>query len=338
MGTVLKNLWVKQGTLSLPGKTIPFWGFSSFGRMPQVPGSMIEAVVGDILKITLFNNFFNANPIGEDVSIIFPGQENVMARPWPYGGALTLAQPQYMEEKLISLTNFVAPDHYYNPKALQYQFTARRPGIYLYESGTNEEKQIQMGVYGIIVVRPEGHDIPGHPNYRTAYGVGTDSAYDIEKILIIGEIDSLMHEAVGENTAYDMLNFKPDYWIVNGRTFPDTLHDDDLSSQPYGSKIVCKTGERILLRVINAGYGEHTFYLGGLVGKVVAEDSFPLATPERNTVYEKTGITLGAGQSVDLMLMPTTLGEIYLYDRQYNHLVNQDQFPGGMMTKVEVLA
>ncbi|MBO8128413.1 MAG: ferroxidase [Peptococcaceae bacterium] len=334
MATVIKNLQVAAGSLSLPDKTIPFWGFANaFFGSPQTPGPLIEATVGDRLTIRLIHNNSFAR-IGEPISIIFPGQENVMVRKIPSGPLIPQpVQPQYAGGKMISLTNYLDENVDW---LIEYSFTATKPGIYLYESGTNPEKQIQMGVYGVIVIRPSGYNTPDHPNYKTAYGAGTGSDYDVERILVIGEIDSIMHNDVEPGVYYDMLKFKPDYWVINGRSFPDTLAGDNNTSQPYGSKISCKVGQRVLLRVINAGFQNHTFYLGGFVGRVVAADSFPLMTPTLDATYEKTGVTLGSGQSFDIVFTPTTPGDFYLYDREYHHLVNNNQFPGGMMTKIEV--
>lgn len=336
MGVIRKNLWMKKGIISLAGKTIPFWGFSKRHGKPQIPGPTIRAKVDDIIKIALLNGFLNQDPIEEPISIIFPGQENVKVKKWPFGERYRPVQPQYDDEKLISYTNFVEPTIYDYPNALLYRFKATRPGMFLYESGTNSEKQIQMGAYGAIIVKPKGYNRHSHPNYKTAYGANTRTEYDIEAGLVLGEIDSIMHENVTPNTYYDMLKFNPDYSIINGRVFPETLNNSDNSSQPYRSQIFCKVGQRVLLRIINAGYQNHTLYFGGLHGRVVAEDSFPLVSSDMDATYEKTGITLGAGKSADIILIPTMPGEFYLYDRQYNHIVNNDQFPGGMMTRLNV--
>lgn len=334
MAWIIRFLWVKAGSMVLPGKTVQLWGFSTFDGIPQVPGPTIQAQVGDVIDINLFNSVLNTEPIGEPVSIIFPGQKNVMVRQGPRGNFRPV-QPQYQDGKLISLADYVPPGP--GMHVLTYRFRADKPGIYLYESGTNSEKQIQMGMYGVILVRPAGYNRPFHPNFRTAYGAGTGSKYDVEKVLVLGEFDSVMHESVVPGEYYNVLTFRPDYWAINGRCYPDTLKDNDNSGQPYGSLISCRVGERVLLRIINAGFQSHTLYFGGLTGRVVAEDSFPLATYERDMSYEKAGITLGSGQSADVIITPTAAGEIYLYDREYNHLVNNDQFPGGMMTKMEIL-
>lgn len=324
------------GTISLAEKTMPFWGFSEDKIKPQIPGPVIKAKVQDTIEITLFNDYLNRNSIREPISIIFPGQENVEVKEWPFGGNYSPVQPQYQDDELISYANFIEPNIYNYPDGLLYRFEATKPGMFIYESGTNSEKQIQMGAYGVILVKPKGYNIRLHPNYRTAYGVNTRTEYDKEKILVLGELDSIMHEDVSPNTYYDMSKYNPDYWVINGRVFPDTVDYNNNSSQPYGSEISCRVGQRVLLRIINAGYQEHTMYFGGLVGRVVAKDSFPLVHSGVDTTYEKTGITLGAGKSADIILTPTSAGEFYIYDRQYNHIVNNNQFPGGMMTRLNV--
>lgn len=330
MANIVRLLSVKSGTISLPGNVVPFWGFSKkFFGTPQIPGPLIESREGDNIRVMLFNS--PVSGIIEPVSIIFPGQENVLVRHLP-GGSLEPVQPQYSGGVMKSLTNYINPGDY----GIEYRFQVTRPGVYLYESGTNPEKQVQMGLYGVILVWPNRYNVPAHPNYKTAYGAGTQSNYDIVKVIVLGEIDTVMHNNVNEGVYYNMLNFKPDVWVINGRPFPDTLSGDNTSTQPYGSSINCRVEQRVLLRIINAGFQNHTFHFGGLVGKIVAEDSYPLVTSAGDATYEKTGFTLGAGQSVDVIITPTTTGEYYLYDREYNHLVNIDQFPGGMMTRLNV--
>ncbi|MGB9825725.1 MAG: ferroxidase, partial [Desulfofundulus sp.] len=235
--------------------------------------------------------------------------------------------------KMVSLTDYLAAGEI---GAIEYRFRALRPGAYLYESGTNSAKQVQMGLYGVIVVRPVGYHQPGHPNFRTAYGQNTASRHDIEKILVLGEIDSAMHKSVVPGAEYNLLDFRPDHWVINGRTFPASIAPDDDSSQPYGSAIRCRLGQRVLLRILNAGFQAHTLALGALTGRVIAEDAYPLKIGSSDATYEKTAVTVGPGQSLDLLVTPPYPGEFYIYDREYRHLVNDNQFPGGMMTKIAV--
>lgn len=330
MALVVKNLWVKQGTLNFPGRTVPFWGLaSSQGAPPTLPGPTIEAVTGDTVYVVLRNN-----AIPQRVSVMFPGQRNVwvMGRPW---GAKK-ASPRYEGGRMISLTDYLEPGR---ATSITYTFEATRPGVFLYESGTNPANQVQMGLYGVIIVRPPGYNVPSDPNYKTAYGAGTGTRFDIEKTMVIGELDSLMHEALAQGAGYNILDYSPDYWVINGRSYPDTLrsnYDPQMPSQPLGSSVAVRTGRRLLIRVVNVGFQNHTFHLGGIVGRVVAGDGYPFTSPARDTSYRKTAITLGSGQSFDIIITPEYPGEFYLRDRDYNHVVNGDVFPGGMMTRVDV--
>ncbi len=61
------------------------------------------------------------------------------------------AQPQFDGGgTLTSLTNTAAA----GGGTVTYSFVASEPGTYLYESGTNPEKQVRMGLFGALIVRP----------------------------------------------------------------------------------------------------------------------------------------------------------------------------------------
>ena len=46
-------------------------------------------------------------------------------------------------------------------RSVTYSFTAEHAGTYLYESGSDPQLQVQMGLFGAIVVRPAGITITG---------------------------------------------------------------------------------------------------------------------------------------------------------------------------------
>ncbi|MGE5542921.1 MAG: multicopper oxidase domain-containing protein, partial [Bacillota bacterium] len=289
----------------------------------------IEAEVRDILYITIRNR-----EIPHPVSLIFPGQRDVRVR--RSRSEWTRVSPDHSGGVLVSLTNQLQPG---SDARLRYLFIASRPGLFLYESGSMPEIENQMGLHGVLLVRPRGFDIPGHPAYRTAYGPGTGSGFDVEKILVLGEIDSQLHSSVSQGAGYDILKYSPDFWILNGRAYPDTLNDDGdpgLPTQPSGSVIAATAGQRVLLRIANAGFIPHTLHLGGLAGRVVAEDGFPLRSRTSDITYQKTAVTVGPGQTCDLMIVPEHSGQFFLRAREYNRLLNGDTFPGGIMARMSV--
>lgn len=317
MATYQFSLRTEAGTATVPGPTgpvtVPFWGFRDVavpGKPTQLPGPTLEAEVGGQAIVTL------ENALSEPASIAFPGQELV---------------PQPVKDssgKFISYTN-PAPAG----GSVTYTFQAARAGSFLYESGTSPERQVQMGLYGVLIVRPSDFDA-GDPARRTAYGPGTE--FDIEKVLVLGDIDTAMHAAIAAGEPFDLLQYAPDYWMINGRSYPHTLAPDDGSSQPYGASITAQVGQRVLLRCLNAGFEPHSLCFGGLTARVVGADGSPLITPSLDASYQKTAVTIGAGQTFDVIIRPEAAGEYYIFDRALNHVVGAGAFPGGMMTRLIV--
>jgi FtsP/CotA-like multicopper oxidase with cupredoxin domain len=117
------SLWASAGSVSLPGGVVvPVWGFAdSAGGIPQTPGPVIRAVLGQTLVINLVNNL-----AGEQVSLAFPGQ-----------------------------TGFV-PDLVGVPSGgtASYTLTPTGAGTFLYEAGLTEggARQVAMGLFGPLVV------------------------------------------------------------------------------------------------------------------------------------------------------------------------------------------
>lgn len=349
MAVVTVNLWAKQGNIKFPGGVqVPFWGFATAaGGEPQLPGPLIRANVGDTLKINLHNN------LNDFVSLIFPGQDFIPV-PVKENGAI------------VSYNTHAFPGG-----SVSYTFTATRPGIFLYESGTRPEKQVPMGLYGALVVYPvDGGSLFG----KTAYGFNTGTLFDVEKILIFSEVDSRFNLAMGAGSPFNMLDYEPDYWLINGRSFPHTLLPDRvdfLPSQPVSAKINSSIGQTILLRCINAGSQNHTFRLEGISARVAAVDSWPLRSRRGSAdaidfrgiwppfipgdgspieswpfvpgsglldaTYLKNTITIASGESYDLLFTAGGLGQYYFYNRDLHHLSNVGQFPGGMVTRLDVM-
>jgi hypothetical protein len=168
------------------------------------------------------------NTLPEDVSITFPGQDNVLANGAP-------AQPQFDGVgNLTSLTN-VAPA---NGGSVTYSFTANSPGTFIYQSGTDPAKQVRMGLFGALIVRPALG--PNYVNNRP------DSQFnpDTEFMVLLSEIDPYLNQAVerqvvnGQAYNFNMANYHPRYWLINGRGFPDSFAPNFASwlpTQPYGA-------------------------------------------------------------------------------------------------------
>ena len=218
------TLDAREGYIQLPdGTTMYMWSYAGGGGAFQHPGPVLCVNEGDTVTVILTNS------LPEDVSIMFPGQEDVLANGAP-------AQPQFDGTgNATSLTNVAARKVGTAPGgSVTYTFTASKAGSYIYESGTMPQKQVRMGLFGALVVRPAttGAD----HMYNRADSRFTPSE---EFMVLLSEIDPYQHWwAEAGMTGYDLSYYQVRYWLINGRGFPDSVSDNFaayLPEQPYGA-------------------------------------------------------------------------------------------------------
>lgn len=306
------NLKATTGTVTMPdGAVIPIWGYADCGTDPIpnfttcgpaiLPGPQLEVPAGDT---TLTINLKNDLP--EPVSLLIPGQKITPA-------------PAVQAVPGQSVTTAVADSVGYGV----YTFTAPKPGTYLYESGTNQAKQVQMGLYGALIVRPSTYSATNKIAYITAPPALPAPTYDWEKVVLLSEIDPEWHTAVWNgglnNGHYNAYYFSPKYWLINGKAYPDTR------------EILDNLGGTVLLRYLNAGSQDHVMVIQGVGQKEQANNGFPVTYPQ-----ETFAVVMNPGQTQDLTIQPMAENVYPLYDRRLD-VTNKDQFPGGMITMVRVI-
>jgi len=282
------TLNASEGYVSIAdGGSIYSWGYSSSGTM-QLPGTTLIVTEGIPVSVTLNNNLPAA---AGNTSIVFPGQQVS-----PSGG---VPGP---------LTHEAEPGG-----SVTYTFTPDEPGTYQYHSGTRPDLQVEMGLYGALIVVPDAASITtadcavGQPAYAHP---GT--CFDREYLFLLSEIDIDVHQAAeqqaGGTGPIDLGPgpFHPEYWLLNGRAGPDTMAaagTDVLPSQPYNSLPRMHPGERLLLRVVGGGRDLHPFHTHGNHARVLARDgnlllsetdSSKLAGPLLFTIPSAPGSTVDA--------------------------------------------
>jgi FtsP/CotA-like multicopper oxidase with cupredoxin domain len=324
--------------VSCPAGTIKMWlPADSTAVAPETgllaPGSfVINAAVGDNLTITV------TNELSIPVSLTIPGQvlSNNTGPVWfadialPYtsatatGSRPTPANASDPEDpafkyRVRSFAHEAPPGLPGAPGApTTYTWNNLKPGTYLIHSGTHPSLQVQMGIYGVLIVRAAG----GAP-YT---GIPTPAQ---EVTLLFSEIDPAIH-----NSADDVLmvapvptipstnDYKPKYFLINGKAFPAG------NTIPIGA-----VGSTTLLRFANAGLDTYVPLLQNQYMQVIAEDGYLKAA---NLRFNRYSVDLHAGKTFDALLTnPAAAGYIPLYDRRL-YLSNASQAPGGMMTYLEV--
>ena len=285
------NLETADGYISTPdGNSLYMWGYTVSGNPFQMPGPVLCVNEGDTVTVHL------TNKLPEPVSIVFPGQTGVTTTGGS-SGLFTAEAPACTGGPPCT------------PGTVTYSFVASKPGTYLYESGTNPHKQVQMGLYGALVVRPTLNQTnPGH--YYAYNDAATEYDPNHEYLLVLHDIDPELHYAVEHGLPYNVSTMWDRYWTINGRSMPDTLSDNFvpwLPSQPYGALVrveasADETSLPALIRYANAGMVNHPFHPHGNNMRIIARDGRLLRGPNgEDTSYESFTTTVGSGQTYDLL-------------------------------------
>ena len=209
----------------------------------------------------------------------------------------------------------------------------------------------------------QGPDKLGNPQ-RYVYNDGDGStAYDVEYPLQIHGFDPNFH-FVGMTFNPEMfVDMKDKFFLLNGRSYPDTVTSGPMAtqssdgrmhySQPLPAIINIPVGGRALLRIADLSVSEYgTLASLGIPMKEVGFNAKLLRDQTGNNMgFYTNSITLGGGESLDVILdasdascgstgCATTLypaGSVfYLFTPQLDHLSNDQENFGGLMTEVHI--
>src|SRR5437773_5663712 len=208
-----------------------------------------------------------------------------------------------------------------------------------------------------------GASAPGlTPNYVYNDGDGS-TCYDVEYPIQMHGFDPNFH-FVGMTFNPEMfVDMKDKYFLLNGRSYPDTVaagpqatvsSDGQMHySQPLPAIINIPAGGRAALRLVNLSVSEyHTLQTLGVPMKEVGFNAKLLRDQGgMNTEFYTNSITLGGGESLDVILDASDAGcgsvgcaarlypagsVFYVYSPNLDHLSNDAENFGGMMTEVHI--
>lgn len=262
-------------------------------------------------------------------------------------------------------------------RVMDYYYLPRQAGTYMYHCHFEDTEHVHMGMTGIVFVLAAQNKTgngAGAPIARSnggaalaplgyAYNDGValndprSTAYDREFVMFLSEVWNESHWDDAHIQLPDWTDYKPDFYLLNGRSYPDTLAPaggtfdavgqlvppagrPDLVSQPYSSLIKCNSGERVLLRFANLGYTKQSMTLGGIQLKVVGQDAIQLKGRDGTDISFATNtISIGPGESYDAIFTAPTVSvetTFLLYNRNYDRLSNGGTGAGGQMTEIHV--
>ena len=269
------NLTAQQAFLNQPdGEAIYSWGYGCNGApagfqptlpnqacgLMQVPGPTMIVTEGQTVTINLLNGLPAA---AGNTSMLFPGF-NVCAATL---NAATGACTGTATGTAGLLTQEATPGG-----TVTYTFVASAPGTHAYYSGTQGDLQIEMGLYGAIVVLPAA--VPanctsgyhsanlmaestwGETDFRLTNATGgkgaaydhPGSCYDREYLFQWAEMDTRIHRQAQAQVAARAnctagspgcsLNvqtepYHPAYFLINGRSMPDLMDPNFAGEYPH---------------------------------------------------------------------------------------------------------
>jgi FtsP/CotA-like multicopper oxidase with cupredoxin domain len=293
------NLMAQTAFLNQPdGAAVYAWGYGCNGTPTgfapaaitgatcpsmQVPGPTLIVTEGQTVTVTLTNNLPAA---AGNTSILFPGFQVTST-----GGVPGL------------LTQEAAPGG-----SVTYTFTATAstPGTHAYYSGTQGDLQIEMGLYGAVIVIPA--TIPSNcttglaadkqtaktdwkePDFRLAPAAynNAEACYDREYLFQWSEMDPSIHRAAlaqvtgciaGGNPGCSLQvptePYHPAYFLINGRSMPDLMdanYASEYPHQPYNANPHMHPGDLTLVRAIGQGRWQHPFHEHGNHVRILGRD------------------------------------------------------------------
>jgi len=190
---------------------------------------------------------------------------------------------------------------------------------------------------------------------KYAYNDGDGStAYDVEYPIQIHGFDPNFHFVGMTFNPEGFTDMKDKYFLLNGRSYPDTVIPGPLAtqsvdgqmhfSQPLPSIINIPAGKKALLRISDLDVTEYqTLASLGIPMNVIGYNAKLLRDQAGNNLnYKTNSITLAGGESLDVILdaSDTTkyqAGQVfYLYTPNLDHLSNDAENFGGLMTEVRI--
>jgi FtsP/CotA-like multicopper oxidase with cupredoxin domain len=197
----------------------------------------------------------------------------------------------------------------------------------------------------------------GCPSGQVCNGVPTSmcgsTGYDVMYFLQETGFDPVFHNADHTYNALNFADMNDTYMLLNGRGYPDTVNPDpivnvnDFAAQPMpaipmfdGLPATITQGDKVLVRLsslVTTDFFSMTVL--GIPMRVVGQGAQLLRGPTGvNNSYATNSVMLGGGEAVDIILDTTDVlpGTYFVYTTNLNHLNNDAEDFGGMMTEIVV--
>ena len=271
-------------TMGGPVELPQVWAFAADDRAPSVPGPILRTTEGNDVEVTLDNTEGH-----RPHTVHFHGVRTT----WENDGVPTTT----------GVTVDPGEKH-------TYEIPANVPGTHLYHCHFQTHRHVDMGMYGIFRVDPEGYE-----------------PADREYFLTLKEWDSrLPRTFAGEDVSYSPRNRNPDVFTINGKSLPRTLHPED------GSPIFVDPGDTVRLHLANNGYHSHPMHVHNHRFRLIEKDGGTV--PEAARYHQDVTNVAPAERRTIEFEADADPGIYLMHCHKVNHAMNGTFYPGGMVGAV----
>jgi manganese oxidase len=336
----------------------------------QFPAPLIYAAVGDVVEIRLKNlGTTLATAPNDPHSIHLHGQDVDAANdgvPETSVGAI----PANICNDGTSNVDCSANGGFVNGagNVVVYMFAPKFAGTAMYHCHQEADIHVQMGMYGAMVI----YTAQDRANPNSAYNKGGPGSgfggtlygwkYDKDYVLMESEIGPAQHVSEELSGDYNPVDYHPNYWFLNGLSFPNTIHvglpgstgwSDWIAAHPGYDPFITGSvskkssdgskGQKALIRMINMGYETQPMHMHGYHGKVIGSDQ--RAWYWANTFgvnpfgvgLEKNTLTIGSGETYEWLVDFGQQSLTATYPGGTQTRYNPDGTPAGNATDLPVI-
>ena len=306
-----------------PGEFVKFWVFAPEGQgmtpVARAPSPTIRVEQGDRVRIILRNTHYFPHTIHLHGTI----------HPNDMDGVPDITQAA------------VKPG-----ESFTYEFTAKNPGTFFYHCHVQPDVHVLMGLVGMLIIEPNRpnnnftHLVPGAGQMPDLAKATLEEGYGREYSLVYMDIDARLNRIPAAykdpreiekrmHREYDSTQRQANIFLLNGRSFPFTLRDTPIEVKP---------GERVKLRILNAGARPMKLHTHGHHPTLTHLDGYPVPAGMR---YTRDVFDVGAAQRIDLELRPGS-DDVYasgpgvwiMHDHTEQAVTNKGISPGGDITTI----
>ena len=260
------------------------WAWQADDLEPSVPGPVYRMSEGETLELTYDNSEHN-RPHTVHV--------HAVGKSWKDDGA-----PVSTREQVDG------------GESHTYELHGDTPGTHVYHCHYQTHNHLDMGMYGIFRVDPEGYE-----------------PADREYFFTLRDWDTDLHDQVaGGDAEYDPVDRSPNAYTLNGRSAPTTFHPE------LGTPLIVSQGDTVRLHVTNNGYEMHPFHTHNHRFRVVEKDGGVI---DESAQHYEDVVQVGPAERYTLEFEADADPGIYpAHCHKVHHVTNEGSYPGGMATAI----